>query len=228
MLVINRIVIIIIIMKYFKHPGAKLVVRGAQNHFGHDASYSEDIYKYVANPSNRIGLVAMATPYANQGLGAYLRKRGVRVSDEACFRSDWPSFWRSLTEKQRPTKKQCCESMRCIFTVLRDIHRTTQNAKRNRVLILCQMGRNRSFTLAFLYFLFYSGSALGRMYDENLSYFKKRSRLVDYDPSLQKDGHARLGSNGGWNRALRKMMGGSRPLTCEQRVSIMNQYAVCK
>lgn len=62
-----------------------------------------------------------------------------------------------MTGKVRPTREQLTQALSALATVLVRMH-----AAQGKILVLCQLGRNRSFTTAFCYYLCFQPQAVGR------------------------------------------------------------------
>jgi len=70
------------------------------------------------------------------------------------------------------------------------------HAAPGRVLVLCQLGRNRSFTTAFIYYICFH-AAPNRTVPQALGDFKAWEG-VSYDVTLQQDGFQRLDETKPW------------------------------
>lgn len=163
----------------------KIVVRGATYHF--PPPYSRSILQYARDAG--IKRIVISTGMASQALRTYLRRfrkpgQDAQVEPLHCFQGDEHTLEGALTGKPNPTTLDVRAAHHCMAGVIRRIQEAD-----GRVLVLCQMGRNRSFTTAFMYYLVYKGA--GRSVVENLAAFM-RWPGVSYDLEVQRDGHQRL------------------------------------
>jgi hypothetical protein len=184
----------------------KLIIRGATTHF--KAPFSRSILEYCRQQS--INYVVITTSMASQGLRTYLkdfRSSGDAVVEEVhCFRGDEDSLVTALSGKDHTqmTREEILACFGNVSSVVKRIRRA-----KGRVLILCQVGRNRSFTTGFVYYLVYYGA--GKSVVQNLVDFKEWSGL-SYDKVVQRDGSQRLDEQQPslpWMRDLARLFEGS-------------------
>lgn len=165
----------------------KIIIRGATNHFNDNPSYARNILEYTR--LRKINYVVITTGMASQGLQTYfrrLRKTGndANVEPLQLFKGDEDNLLAALTGKSNPTIEDVKLSLHEIVLVLKRMRK-----QKGRILVLCQVGRNRSFTTAFLYYLVYHG--VGKSVVDNLRTFKSWPG-VSYDYDVQADGSQRL------------------------------------
>ena len=165
----------------------KIIVRGATTHFKSRPSFYQNIIAFCR--ANKIRRIVVTCSMACQGLLTYLTATLTRPSDPRVerthtFDGDDDSMAAAITGQMVPTPAQLKCAYKDLAQVLRRMHRCP-----GRILIVCQVGRNRSFTTAFIYYLVYYGA--GYSVVENLSRFRKWSG-VSYDTTVQRDGFQRL------------------------------------
>lgn len=165
----------------------KLIIRGATTHF--KAPFSRAILEYCRQ--KEIKYVVITTSMASQGLRTYLkdfRSSGDAVVEEVhCFRGDEDSLVTALSGKEHSEMSRE-EILACFGQVAGVVKRI--RACKGRVLILCQVGRNRSFTTGFVYYLVYYGA--GKSVVQNLIDFKEEWPGLSFDKVVQRDGSQRL------------------------------------
>ena len=161
----------------------KLIIRGATTHF--KAPYSRAILDYCRR--KKITYIVVSTGMAAQGLRTYLgefRQAGdAAVEQIQPFQGDGDSLIASLCNGGKSA-----DDIKAAFANLAAVVRNIRKTK-GRVLVLCQVGRNRSFTTAFVYYLVYHG--VGKSITQNVSDFKQWHG-VSFDKAVQSDGSQRL------------------------------------
>jgi len=172
------------------HAGTRLVIRGAVHHFS--SPFSRSIL--VAAREKQLRHIVVATSMASQALHTYLGRfrtdADAQIEPLAVFQGDEDSFESAITGVQSPktpSAQQLAQAYHRLAQVLKNM-----KAAPGRILVLCQLGRNRSFTTAFIYYICYhvSGGA-AKTIAQALADFKKWPG-VSYDPTLQCDGYQRL------------------------------------
>ncbi len=178
----------------------KIIIRGAKEHFKQPAYKN---IRYYAR-QNRVGLIVLATPHASTGLSSRLKQfkqnGDANLLNSYCFGGDWNSFWHSITGTATPTTTQRNIGIRRCLKVWIRMRRVIQNNK--RVLVLCQVGRNRSFALSFGYYLLYHGR--GKTYTQAYHAFKKWSG-VSFDNGLQDQNSRLYSTRSSWAHGLQSI-----------------------
>jgi hypothetical protein len=174
------------------HGKTRLVVRGATNH------YVPPFSRSILMTSRERGIkhIVVSTSMASQALRTYLgrfrQQNDATVEQLHPFQGDEDTLEGALTGKVRPTREQLTQALSNLATVLVRMH-----AAQGKILVLCQLGRNRSFTTAFCYYLCFQPQAIGRTLPLALADFKQWEG-VSYDASLQQDGFQRLDETQPW------------------------------
>lgn len=184
-------------------PSHKVIVRGATTHFSDTPSYVRNILDFCR--AHNVEHLVVSTDMASQGLRTHFRRnrktgKDATVDHDVAFQGDEDDFFAALTGRPRHTPY---DRQRAIFVLARMLRRMHEAG--GRVLVLCQVGRNRSFTTAFLYYLVYYGA--GKSVQRNLKDFKAWEG-VSYDAEVQRDGHQRLDHEQPslpWMRALARI-----------------------
>ena len=195
----------------------RLIIRGATTHFR--PPYSRGIIDYCRE--RNINYVVITTNMAAHGLKNRLHEfksagDSFAVEDMHCFKGDDDSLLASLSGKacdEPISRDEVVSSFGGLAAVVRRIRKA-----KGRVLILCQVGRNRSFTTGFVYYLVYYGA--GKSVVENLRDFKQWHGL-SYDMTVQRDGSQRLDERDvslPWMRDLRRLFEDETGLVSKDKI----------
>lgn len=188
----------------------RIVIRGATTHFHASPSYARSILAYTRERG--IGWLVIATPMASQALRTYFRRfrragKDANVEPQHCFQGDDDTLLGSLIGAADYSEAQIKQACHCVAGVMRRMRAEIEKPQ-GRVLVLCQVGRNRSFTTAFIYYLVYHAVRKQMSVLEALKAFRSW-KGVSYDAEVQEDGYQRLCVKAGmtkpWMRGLARI-----------------------
>jgi hypothetical protein len=157
--------------------------------------------------------LVIATSMASQNLQTYFRRfrrtGDANVEPRLCFQGDDETLLGSLIGKAEYSQSDIRQACHCVSKVLQNMRKSIVE-DRGRVLVLCQVGRNRSFTTAFLYFVVYHTATKGRHVSAlNALKLFKAWPGVSYDAHVQQDGSQRLCVKAGmsmpWMRGIARI-----------------------
>ena len=193
-----------------------IAVRGATTHFDKRPSYVANITQFCR--ARGIRYVVISTSMAAQGIKGHLQRLLIRPGDAQveslhCFLGDEEHLDHALTGKPQSTPEQKRRALVALAIIVVNIRKAN-----GPVLIMCAVGRNRSFTAAFFYYVCFYG--VGKSVSQCLDAFKAW-RGVDYDRALQGDGCERLYTTptpSPWLQSIGRMFHSERGVVSRTRV----------